>query len=73
MFKPGNGVGVGKAILGAALATTAVIGLGVGLGIEGSKLTRTNQKLSTLQSEINTNNKITEEINVRPPSGGFIN
>ena len=73
MYRPGNGMGVGKVILGAALAATAAIGLGVGLGLEGSKLTKTNKSLSDLQREIDTNYKITDEINIKPPSGGFIN
>lgn len=73
MYKPGNGVGVGKVFLGAALAVTAAVGLGVGLGLEGSKLATNNHKLSNLQKEIDTNYKITNEINVKPPSGGFIN
>lgn len=36
-FNPGNGVGLGKVLLGGTLGLATVIGLSVGLGIEGSK------------------------------------
>ncbi len=72
MYRPGSGVGVGKVIAGAVLGLGAIAGFATGIGILGSDLTVKNSKISTLQKDINTNNKITEEININPPNG-FIN
>ena len=72
MYQPGNGMSLGKSLAAAAITLTAVIGLGVGLGVEGSKLSSTNSKLDDLKAQIELNKKIQSDINITPRSG-FIN
>lgn len=72
MYRPGSGVGVGKVIAGAVLGLGAIAGLATGLGVVGSELTAKNSKISNLQDEIDTNYRITKDVNIDPPNG-FIN
>lgn len=73
-FTPGNGIGVGKIILGGTLGLATVIGLSVGLGIEGSKRAVYDSKIEDLKDELRTNRLIADDINIDPPDGkGFIN
>lgn len=73
-FNPGNGVGLGKALLGGTLGLATVIGLSVGLGIEGSKRAVYDSIIEDLKDELRTNRLIADDINIDPPGGkGFIN
>ncbi len=73
-FNPGNGVGFGKVLLGGTLGLATVIGLSVGLGIEGSKRAVYDSKIEDLKDELRTNRLIADDINIDPPDGkGFIN
>lgn len=71
-FSPGNGVGIGKVALFGAFATLAVAGLGIGLGIESTKKASLDNDLNRIKREIDITDRITEDINITPPSG-FIN
>lgn len=71
-FRPGNGIGLGKVILGATVFSTAMIGLGVGLGIESNKNAVRTNELNKLKEDIKVTEQITNDINIKPPSG-FIN
>lgn len=71
-FSPGNGIGIGKVLLAGAVATFAVAGLGIGLGIESTKKAGLDNDLNRIKREIGITDKITEDINITPPSG-FIN
>lgn len=68
----GRGVGMGKVIGAGLLSLAAVVGLSVGLGIEGNKSTLRDTELNRLRREIKTVEDITKDINVTPPNG-FIN
>lgn len=73
-FNPGNGVGLGKVLLGGTLGLATVIGLSVGLGIEGSKRAVYDSKIDQLKDELRINRLIADDINIDPPDGkGFIN
>ncbi|OAT87500.1 hypothetical protein [Candidatus Arthromitus sp. SFB-turkey] len=73
-FNPGNGVGLGKVLLGGTLGLATVIGLSVGLGIEGSKKAVYDEKIEILKDELRTSRLIADDINIDPPGGkGFIN
>lgn len=68
----GRGVSMSTVIFGGLLGTAAIVGLGVGLGIEGSKSTLRDTELNSLKRQIKIVEDITQDINVRPPNG-FIN
>lgn len=73
-FTPGNGVGLGKVILGGVLFLGATVGLATGLGIEASKKAVYDSEVSKLRDELDTSKKIASDINIFPPGGrGFIN
>lgn len=68
----GRGVSMSTAIVTGFLSLATVIGLSVGLGIEGNKSTLRDTELDRLRREIKTVEDITKDINVTPPNG-FIN
>lgn len=68
----GRGVSMGTAMVTGFLSLAAVVGLSVGLGIEGNKSTLRDTELNRLRREIKTVEDITKDINVTPPNG-FIN
>ncbi len=68
----GRGVSMGTAIGVGLLSLATVVGLSVGLGIEGNKSTLRDTELNRLRREIKTVEDITKDINVTPPNG-FIN
>lgn len=68
----GRGVNMGAALATGFLGLATIVGLSVGLGIEGNKSAVRNKELDDLKSQIQTVEDITNDINVRPPNG-FIN
>ncbi len=68
----GRGVSMSTAIVTGFLSLATVVGLSVGLGIEGNKSTLRDTELDRLRREIKTVEDITKDINVTPPNG-FIN
>lgn len=71
---PGNGVGLGKVILGGVLGIAAIAGLSVGISVEQQKGSVLDHQIGKLRDELDTSRKIASEINVQPPGGkGFIN
>lgn len=68
----GRGVSMGTAIGVGLLSLATLVGLSVGLGIEGNKSTLRDTELNRLRREIKTVEDITKDINVTPPNG-FIN
>lgn len=73
-FLPGSGVKLSTAIISGAAAATMAAGLAVGIGVEANKRAINNDKLTTLQKEIDRANDIKREVNITPPRGnGFIN
>ena len=73
-FAPGNGIGIGKIIIGGLLGIGAVAGLSVGISIEEQKRSVLDYKIDRLKDELRTNRLIADDINIDPPDGkGFIN
>lgn len=68
----GKGVSMATALTSGLLGLAAIVGLSVGLGIEGRTSSLRDRELDDLKSQIKTVEDITEDINVRPPNG-FIN
>lgn len=68
----GRGVSMSTAIVTGFLSLATLVGLSVGLGIEGNKSTLRDTELDRLRREIKTVEDITKDINVTPPNG-FIN
>lgn len=68
----GKGVKMSWAIFGGAATVLAAAGLATGIGIEANKDSLRNQRISDLNENIRLADEITQDINVRPPSG-FIN
>lgn len=73
-FNPGNGIGLGKVILGGLLGIGAIAGLSVGISVEQQKSSVLDYKIDQLKGELYTSRKIADDINIDPPGGkGFIN
>ena len=73
-FTPGNGIGVGKIILGGLLGIGLITGLSVGISVEEQKRSVLDHKIDQLKDELRTNRLIADDINIDPPGGkGFIN
>lgn len=68
----GTGVKMNTVLLGSIITVLGVAGLATGIGIEANKTAIKNQRISDLNKDIDLTNKVTDEINVNPPSG-FIN
>ena len=68
----GRGVSLGKTVLAGLLGVSAIAGLSIGISVQSQDASRLNSRINDLRSEIDTVNKITEDINVTPPKG-FIN
>lgn len=67
-----NGVKLGAAFAIGTASILAIAGLATGIGIEGSKASVRERKISDLNDEINLANQVTKDINVSPQNG-FIN